>query len=497
MMIEGEPVLFMGRGEADWKERIKSASGALARPPAPFGARLRFFVGNWKRRGHHFDLDNLVKPALDALAIPDLAWIDATMELSPRPGLEISLETSLPEGLPPIRIWFESSVRGSFKHTDAHLALAGAPALPGGGSVQVVLQAHEERDPISDFGFEGFVKPTIDQLWPVLGGEPGKPHDHRIRRIVVCRSDARPSGVSLGLESWFALPAVPVTPKTGQEPFMLAGAAAPFRLSDFWGWGCSDLVNNAMRGVLAEFIVGSALGCLDGRTRVEWDACDLRTADGIRVEVKSSAYVQSWNQEGLSKISFSIKPAYGWDSVSNLSATERTRSGDVYVFCLLAHQDKSSINPLNLDQWRFYVLPASRLNESLATAGTLGLSTLENLGPEMVSYPELDEAVERAAERGGTDAELMRHFMRMSSDRELEVGQVSWRGQTPSLEWEKYKTWHEPPKRSEVRFVMKEALGDSRFFRVCSHCGERSNRGHMHDEKVCQGCAQTHFGVVY
>ncbi|MBK6579630.1 MAG: hypothetical protein IPG17_26280 [Sandaracinaceae bacterium] len=61
---------------------------------------------------------------------------------------------------------------------------------------------------------------------------------------------------------------------SGSEPFLLpagedfAGAPA-LTVLDFWRWSMSDLVSNTARGVLAEFLVGSALGIASG-TRVEW-----------------------------------------------------------------------------------------------------------------------------------------------------------------------------------------------------------------------------------
>ncbi|MCB0035652.1 MAG: hypothetical protein KDE51_16580, partial [Anaerolineales bacterium] len=72
------------------------------------------------------------------------------------------------------------------------------------------------------------------------------------------------------------LPALTITPKSGQEPFTDNGQPLPLTLLDFWQWSSSDLVNNALRGVLAEFIVASALGC-QTPTRTEWDAYDLQT----------------------------------------------------------------------------------------------------------------------------------------------------------------------------------------------------------------------------
>ena len=45
---------------------------------------------------------------------------------------------------------------------------------------------------------------------------------------------------------------------------------------------------------LAEYIVAKALGIRDTK-RVEWDPYDLEI-DDVKVEVKSAAYVQTWEQ---------------------------------------------------------------------------------------------------------------------------------------------------------------------------------------------------------
>lgn len=61
------------------------------------------------------------------------------------------------------------------------------------------------------------------------------------------------------------------------------------RLLNFWQWSSSYLLSNALRGVLAGYLVASALDVADG-VRVEWDADDLIARSGIKVEVKSSAF---------------------------------------------------------------------------------------------------------------------------------------------------------------------------------------------------------------
>lgn len=57
--------------------------------------------------------------------------------------------------------------------------------------------------------------------------------------------------------------------------------------------GFSHRLPDCCGGMLAEFLVAEALGAAT-RPRSEWDAYDVVTPDGIRVEVKSSAYVQAW-----------------------------------------------------------------------------------------------------------------------------------------------------------------------------------------------------------
>ena len=154
--------------------------------------------------------------------------------------------------------------------------------------------------------------------------------------------------------------------KTGRERFVQAGRDTPFDLAGFWQWSASDLLSNAQRGILAEYIVGCDLG-VTGDVRSEWDAFDLTMAD-TKVEVKSAAYLQSWHQNRLSDIGFSIAPSKAWNADSNSFEETSRRQADVYVFCLLSHQDKKTVDPLDLDQWRFFVLPTSHLDQELVVS---------------------------------------------------------------------------------------------------------------------------------
>jgi 8-oxo-dGTP diphosphatase len=79
-------------------------------------------------------------------------------------------------------------------------------------------------------------------------------------------------------------------------------------------------------------------------------------------------------------------------------ATEVRRQAHIYVFCLLHHQLKDlSFNPLNLDQWTFYILHTSVLNEKFPQQKSLSLKSLENLNPSVAKYEEIKSCVEKLA----------------------------------------------------------------------------------------------------
>ncbi len=194
------------------------------------------------------------------------------------------------------------------------------------------------------------------------------------------------------------LSAIETTRKSGDEPFEFNGSSLPINLLSFWQWSSSDIVGNAMRGILAEYIVASCVGVNSG-IRTEWDAFDIETSEGIKVEVKSGAYIQSWEQKKYSTIQFSIRPTQGWDSKTNELSSEVRRQADVYVFCLLKHKDQFSINPLNLGQWIFYVLPTNTLNQFVGVQKTITLNSLKNLNPSKVNYGELHTSIKAAANK--------------------------------------------------------------------------------------------------
>lgn len=176
----------------------------------------------------------------------------------------------------------------------------------------------------------------------------------------------------------------------GNEPFTLHGSDTSIILQDFWRWAYSDLLNNTHRGVLAEFLVHSALGIKDV-ARADWLPFDLTSPSGLRIEVKSSAYLQAWTPEDVfSQIIFDISKKLAWDGATYSS--KAMRNNDLYVFCVFTARTRD-VSILDLDHWDFYVLPTSVLNEKVPEQKKISLSSLLKLEPIKTDFSGLPAAV--------------------------------------------------------------------------------------------------------
>ncbi|SDC77108.1 hypothetical protein SAMN05660690_2482 [Geodermatophilus telluris] len=182
--------------------------------------------------------------------------------------------------------------------------------------------------------------------------------------------------------TWGPLPAPRLL--SGEEP--ISGTDA--RLRDFWSWAYSDLRTNTTRPLLAEYPVARAVGA-ELRPRVEWDSCDVRTPDGLRLEVKSGAYLQAWEQSKLTAIAFGGLRARVWGPDGR--GVDQTYNADGYVFAVQTATEHASYDALELGQWSFWVLPRS------VVVGTgqssLGLARVQELAGPPVSYAGLSDRI--------------------------------------------------------------------------------------------------------
>lgn len=182
-------------------------------------------------------------------------------------------------------------------------------------------------------------------------------------------------------------PAINIETKSGREELTINETPTQYKLLDFWKWTCSDIILNKTRGAFAEFIVATAVGFDGCPIQKDWDPYDLTADNGnIKIEVKSAAYIQSWEQKKLSDIIFSIRAP----------KSTNIRPSDVYVFCLLKHKDQNTINPLKLEQWEFYVVNTLKINNYNRSKTNITLNSLKELA-EPVSYDMLEKEIYREA----------------------------------------------------------------------------------------------------
>jgi hypothetical protein len=151
-----------------------------------------------------------------------------------------------------------------------------------------------------------------------------------------------------------------------------------------------------LRGLLAEYLVARALGLATDGARDSRSSLDLRTKTGLRVEVKSAAYLQREDENKLPTIEILTDTTPTAEADSDTRRKEGRRRADVYVFAVLAPAVKKDVDPLNVAQWRFYVVRASVLAAKTRSQQSISLATLERLAKGWVPYGGLGAAMEKA-----------------------------------------------------------------------------------------------------
>lgn len=156
---------------------------------------------------------------------------------------------------------------------------------------------------------------------------------------------------------------------------------------DFWRFALPNLQVNTARGWFAEFLVAKAVG-IERPVRIEWDDHDV-VWDGIRIEVKSSGRMQMWVQKKPSDLRFTGLSSRSWTADAVDYASERSYNADLYVFAVQTAETHESYDPLDVNQWRFAVLPVAAVEatgyrslswtaaETLA-GGDIGFAELRN-----------------------------------------------------------------------------------------------------------------------
>ncbi len=161
----------------------------------------------------------------------------------------------------------------------------------------------------------------------------------------------------------------------------------------FWQWAFSDLCDDDIKGVFAEWMVATLLGLpLRASRRVSWADSDIVLPNGNRVEVKATAVWQSWklvNHDGTPKPLppvARLEPARirfcGLQARTQQGSTKRNFKSDFYVFCFHHETDPAAWDAWNLAQWEFYLMTRDELS-ARRVGGSISLSTLREVQPPM------------------------------------------------------------------------------------------------------------------
>ncbi len=122
------------------------------------------------------------------------------------------------------------------------------------------------------------------------------------------------------------------------------------------------LVMNSFRGTLVEAMLA---GVLEPKWRwcaADWASHDFENANGARLEVKQSAALQSWHDDGFAPNTgrFDIAPRkIRWEGARRIE--EAGRFASIYIFAWHPVTDVKTADHREPDQWQFHTVASAAL----------------------------------------------------------------------------------------------------------------------------------------
>jgi ribosomal protein L40E len=99
------------------------------------------------------------------------------------------------------------------------------------------------------------------------------------------------------------------------------------------------------------------------------------------------------------------------------------------------------------------------------------------------------------------DKEIISEFIQVKQKEDglhILVRGISWpHPYEPGSSWTVASVLPQTSSSQEVDFKIQEILGNKQYFQICQECGERNPCGWMHNDSICQSCAENNHGVVY
>ena len=167
----------------------------------------------------------------------------------------------------------------------------------------------------------------------------------------------------------------------------------PTNVEEYWAWAHGNLANNVERGLVAEYLVRHALELRDG-PRDHWEVETDLTVEGRTIQVKSTAFLQSWEQSRESQAQFQLK--------------RDKLNCDLFIFAVWWPQ--GGVRPvvpvsiIDVGQWWFYLVTGDKLQKALDDKGSSEAKTAS------VSLKRLLEWTEANRSRCVSFAELGREI---------------------------------------------------------------------------------------
>lgn len=165
---------------------------------------------------------------------------------------------------------------------------------------------------------------------------------------------------------------------------------------DYWRWSFSDLCDDALKGQFTEWLVSLLLG-IRTKHQLHWANTDLVSGTGVRIEVKSSSYWQSWKFWGDGGKPKAVKVAGSAEekriTFAGLKVRDNTPGSlpeyrsDLYIFAFQTQRDPRLWNALDLGQWEFYMLSRAEM-ESIGS-GSVSLLTVRRKAGAPITASEL------------------------------------------------------------------------------------------------------------
>jgi hypothetical protein len=156
------------------------------------------------------------------------------------------------------------------------------------------------------------------------------------------------------------------------------------------------IIGNVYRPDFIERLILKGLGDGFSLKSADWSGWDIEHSDGVRIEVKQSAALQTWSNRGPTAGrntagSFDIAPRTGYyDDGGSVWKEEAGRAAQIYVFAWhpLTDQTCDHRDPA---QWRFFIVPSAQLP---GTQKTISRRVVESRWPS-VAFDELRPAMQR------------------------------------------------------------------------------------------------------